>query len=265
MATMEMRRQNLTNPELADLARDLSVLAARGQGKIKIGMASRALASILDTLATPPGWRLKRGESMRANGPMGESPAITADEASFFLPADADTGILADFIAEANEHLESSDLHLMTLENEPGNRELLDAVFRAFHSIKGVAGFLGLDGIKILSHEAENLLDRIRNGERVPPRPGDGMRVRRRGLSQREHRRPGQRRHRRGRSPLPRKLGQAPGPHPRPVGRKTSGVRIRVDPGPHPRRNRGNRRPGQARGHHGRRRRSGPRIPGRSP
>ena len=102
---------------------------------------------------------------MSANGPTGNSPAMAADEASFFLPADADTGILADFIAEANEHLESSDLHLLTLETEPGNRELLDAVFRAFHSIKGVAGFLGLDGIKILSHEAENLLDLIRNGE----------------------------------------------------------------------------------------------------
>lgn len=102
---------------------------------------------------------------MSANGTMGESPAMAADEASFFLPADADTGILADFLAEANEHLESSDLNLLTLETEPGNRELLDAVFRAFHSIKGVAGFLGLDGIKILAHEAENLLDRIRNGE----------------------------------------------------------------------------------------------------
>lgn len=90
---------------------------------------------------------------------------MAADEASFFLPSDADTGILADFIAEANEHLESSDLHLLTLETEPGNKDLLDAVFRAFHSIKGVAGFLGLDGIKTLSHEAENLLDRIRNGE----------------------------------------------------------------------------------------------------
>jgi two-component system chemotaxis sensor kinase CheA len=87
-----------------------------------------------------------------------------AEAASFLPPANADLGILADFIAEANEHLEASDLHLLTLETEPGNRDLLDAVFRAFHSIKGVAGFLGLDGIKILAHEAENMLDQIRNG-----------------------------------------------------------------------------------------------------
>ncbi|MDB5103453.1 MAG: CheA signal transduction histidine kinase [Fibrobacteres bacterium] len=95
----------------------------------------------------------------------GSLEAVASDQASFLLPADADTGILADFIAEANEHLEASDLHLLTLETDAGNRDLLDAVFRAFHSIKGVAGFLGLDGIKVLSHEAENMLDKIRNGE----------------------------------------------------------------------------------------------------
>jgi two-component system chemotaxis sensor kinase CheA len=91
-------------------------------------------------------------------------PVPSKDDASFLLPADADAAILGDFIVEASEHLEASDLHLLSLETDPGNRELLDAVFRAFHSIKGVAGFLGLDGVKILAHEAENLLDRIRNG-----------------------------------------------------------------------------------------------------
>lgn len=83
---------------------------------------------------------------------------------TFLLPADADQSILADFIVESCEHLESSDQHLLTLESDPGNRDSLDAVFRAFHSIKGVAGFLALEGIKTLGHEAENLLDQIRTG-----------------------------------------------------------------------------------------------------
>jgi two-component system chemotaxis sensor kinase CheA len=96
--------------------------------------------------------------------------SIAAASPSFLLPADADQSILADFIIEACEHLESSDQNLLTLETEPGNRSSLDAVFRAFHSIKGVAGFLGLEGIKSLSHEAENLLDRIRMGA-VPLSP----------------------------------------------------------------------------------------------
>ncbi|MBW8888817.1 MAG: chemotaxis protein CheA [Fibrobacteres bacterium] len=91
------------------------------------------------------------------------NPATFASP-SFLLPADADTSILTDFIIEACEHLESSDQHLLTLESDPGERASLDAVFRAFHSIKGVTGFLGLEGIKTLAHEAENLLDQIRTG-----------------------------------------------------------------------------------------------------
>jgi len=93
---------------------------------------------------------------------------------SFILPADADTSILSDFIIEACEHLEASDQHLLTLESDPGERSSLDAVFRAFHSIKGVAGFLALEGIKVLAHEAENLLDQIRTGAvKLSPRVMD--------------------------------------------------------------------------------------------
>jgi HPt (histidine-containing phosphotransfer) domain-containing protein len=78
-----------------------------------------------------------------------------------------DVGLLKDFVSEAREHLETADLNLLTLETEPRNAEALSAVFRAFHTIKGVAGFLELDGIGALAHEAENLLDRARKGELV--------------------------------------------------------------------------------------------------
>jgi two-component system chemotaxis sensor kinase CheA len=91
--------------------------------------------------------------------------AAIAEGPSFLVPESTDPGILADFIVESAEHLEQSDLGLLTLETDPANKECLDGVFRAFHSIKGVAGFLGLDGIKCLSHEAESLLDKIRSGE----------------------------------------------------------------------------------------------------
>jgi two-component system chemotaxis sensor kinase CheA len=92
--------------------------------------------------------------------------AMQASESpSFFVPEGTDQSILADFIVEAGEHLEASDLALLTLETDPANRPCLDGVFRAFHSIKGVAGFLGLEGVKSLAHEAENLLDKARNGE----------------------------------------------------------------------------------------------------
>jgi len=79
--------------------------------------------------------------------------------------AEMDLDLTSEFINEALEHLESGDLHLLTLESEPENEEALNAVFRAFHTIKGVAGCLELNEIRALSHEAENLLDRARKGD----------------------------------------------------------------------------------------------------
>lgn len=80
-------------------------------------------------------------------------------------PLEGDRDLLSEFVAEAREHLEAADLHLLTLETEPKNEEALNAVFRAFHTIKGVAGFLALQEVQSLAHEAENLLDRARKGE----------------------------------------------------------------------------------------------------
>lgn len=78
---------------------------------------------------------------------------------------ETDPELLGDFISEAREHLHTSDVHLLTLETNPHEDEALHAVFRAFHTIKGVAGFLSLKDISSLAHEAENLLDRARKSE----------------------------------------------------------------------------------------------------
>jgi len=91
-----------------------------------------------------------------------EAPPVSAGQVSAALP---DKALLAEFIAEGNEYLEALDAHLLELESNPANQEALNAVFRVFHTIKGVAGFLGLAEIGGLAHEAENLLDKARKGE----------------------------------------------------------------------------------------------------
>ena len=72
---------------------------------------------------------------------------------------------LQTFIAESSELLEQMEQSLLQLENDSGNRELLDAVFRAAHTIKGSAGVFGFDSIVSFTHQVETLLDRLRNGE----------------------------------------------------------------------------------------------------
>lgn len=79
--------------------------------------------------------------------------------------SDEDTDILGDFILEARDNLESIEIGLIELEQTPEDTEIINAIFRPFHTIKGVSGFLDLKKINALSHSTENLLDSSRQGD----------------------------------------------------------------------------------------------------
>ena len=73
-----------------------------------------------------------------------------------------DPDLLGDFIGEATEHLESIELNMVEWEKNPTDKEIINSIFRPFHTIKGVAGFLNIQKINQLSHNLENLLDEAR-------------------------------------------------------------------------------------------------------
>jgi len=77
-----------------------------------------------------------------------------------------DEEILQDFLVEAGELYENLNEQLVELERDPHNANLLNSIFRGFHTIKGGAGFIGVTPLVELCHRAENLFDKIRNGER---------------------------------------------------------------------------------------------------
>jgi len=82
---------------------------------------------------------------------------------TFLVPED-DVPLVLDFITESGEHIESAEAALLELETTPDDNEVLNKIFRAFHTIKGMAGFLNLTEIGSLAHSAENLLDLARKG-----------------------------------------------------------------------------------------------------
>ena len=69
------------------------------------------------------------------------------------------------FIAESRELLQDMEDALLRIEQSPNDEELINAIFRAAHTIKGSAGLFGLDYIVAFTHVAESVLDRVRNGE----------------------------------------------------------------------------------------------------
>ncbi len=72
--------------------------------------------------------------------------------------------LLQDFIAEAEEHLQSLERNLLRLEGDAHNQELLHEIFRSAHTIKGSAEYLGIEKIADLAHRLESLLEEIRRG-----------------------------------------------------------------------------------------------------
>jgi two-component system, chemotaxis family, sensor kinase CheA len=95
--------------------------------------------------------------------PIAEIPAqsVPAEE---LRVAQGDIPLVCDFIQESGEHLDSAEANLLTIEENPQDSDAVNAIFRAFHTIKGVAGFLNLKDIGSLAHVTENLLDLARKG-----------------------------------------------------------------------------------------------------
>jgi two-component system chemotaxis sensor kinase CheA len=92
------------------------------------------------------------------------APQPEAQQAGF---SEEDIGLISDFIAESKEHIESAEAGLLELESKSDDKEVLNMIFRSFHTIKGMAGFLNLLDIGSLAHSAENLLDLARKGDLI--------------------------------------------------------------------------------------------------
>jgi len=103
------------------------------------------------------------------DAPQSNCPSINVegDLEELVVVSEEDKALVMDFIGEANEHIEACEAGLLALENRSGDNETLNQIFRGFHTIKGMAGFLNLSEIGSLAHSAENLLDLARKGELV--------------------------------------------------------------------------------------------------
>ena len=82
--------------------------------------------------------------------------------------------LLREFLAETNESIDKVDIELVRFEQEPNNAKILDNIFRLVHTIKGTCGFLGLPRLETLTHSAETLMGRFREGM---PVKGDAVSV----------------------------------------------------------------------------------------
>ncbi|HTR38584.1 MAG TPA: chemotaxis protein CheA [Bryobacteraceae bacterium] len=82
---------------------------------------------------------------------------------SVALPPNFDLELFGDFLMESREHLSNIETQLLALEQDPNNHDAVHTIFRGFHTIKGLAGFLEFAAIQGVAHEVETALDLARN------------------------------------------------------------------------------------------------------
>jgi len=104
-------------------------------------------------------------------GPGPAQPGAGPQEPVQTLNVEQDGEFLAQFISESQEHLQNIEQGVLVLEDNPSDADTLNLIFRAFHTLKGGAGFLNLTAIHGLAHELESLLDLARQQKLVITRP----------------------------------------------------------------------------------------------
>ncbi|MBI5381021.1 MAG: chemotaxis protein CheA [Opitutae bacterium] len=112
---------------------------------------------------------------LRAKGAPALAPASKSAAASIAVDTSVDTlldlhleenrELLGEFRAEAVDHLSQIEAALLVLDGQPDDKDALASIFRSFHTIKGVSGFLQLKPMHVLTHEVESLLDMARHDE----------------------------------------------------------------------------------------------------
>jgi len=134
---------------LQEVCRNL-IAGKKSDADIDVSAALVALEGTLGTSAT-------QAETPAVKDKKAEAPVAALD--------DEDKEIIYDFVAESLENLGTIEIKLMDLEQQPSDMDILNAIFRPFHTVKGVSGFLNFHRINKLAHAAENLLDKARNLE----------------------------------------------------------------------------------------------------
>ena len=146
-----------------------------GQGIELLGKGVQLMqGKISSPQASPPEenafwekWKSLTGGTIPAATLQEKAPSATEAPAEEILDLSQDREIYTDFIAEALEHLATIELKIITLEQSPEDLDCINAIFRPFHTIKGVAGFLNLKEMNQFAHAMESLLDDARNHKLV--------------------------------------------------------------------------------------------------
>jgi two-component system, chemotaxis family, sensor kinase CheA len=133
-----------------------------------VGKLNQVLGLAKSIPAAPAATSASEGEMpvLHSNSPPIEKPRGPTEKAQGPSAEDYDTGLVDEFVAEGLQNLADIESDLLSLESDGGtDRELVNRIFRAVHTIKGTGSYLKLENLVAVAHRAETLLDRVRSGK----------------------------------------------------------------------------------------------------
>ncbi|MDH4224649.1 MAG: chemotaxis protein CheW [Deltaproteobacteria bacterium] len=145
----------MTIAEEAEYQSLFATLAQRLEDFQAEGVKRETPAPVSDPAPIPPREEIPQNESFSSGR------ELTEEETRM---QDIDRDLFLEFVEESISHLQSIELDILSLESDPANKTIIDNIFRPFHTIKGVAGFLALKEVHQVCHDLENMMDDARRG-----------------------------------------------------------------------------------------------------
>ncbi len=160
--------KELNQPEafLDMLPECVTILQELVRSRMKTGKPAAAPAGFLEKLSKAAGTQGENAVASPVDPPGNKEPEkeeVEEPAKSVDFPSDLDADLATGFIAESLDLLQEIEVNILVLENDPTDKDAINAIFRPFHTIKGVSGFLNLMEINRFAHQVENLLDEARS------------------------------------------------------------------------------------------------------
>ena len=127
--------------------------------------AERAIEAVSDEEWANDTATTEKPAAAESASSINEQSAEKGSDEVFKIPTDSESEMLGEFVTECADLVETAESALLDLEESPNNNELINTVFRAFHTVKGTSAFMGLDPISEYTHSVETLLSMVREGD----------------------------------------------------------------------------------------------------
>ncbi|MTI86510.1 MAG: hypothetical protein FH748_00930 [Balneolaceae bacterium] len=152
--------------EISEITEKVIEIASQEEWENEMAeMQEPAVEEAADNNEAPEAEEDSQEEATQEEAETAEEEEEEEDSEVFHIPEDIELAMVGEFVTECSDLIEMAESALLDLEECPDDDELINTVFRAFHTIKGTSAFMGLEPISEFTHYVETILSMVRDGD----------------------------------------------------------------------------------------------------